>query len=63
VDLPFEEQSGRSVPGFDAKHDVRAFTLDRFRFSVVTALVDGQRAVVAIAHHRRAPGYWRHRVG
>lgn len=54
--------SGRSVPGFDLKHDVRQYKLSRFPFSVVTATVDDCRVVIAIAHHRRRPGYWGDRL-
>ncbi len=34
----------------------------RFPYSVVTAIVDGCRAVVAVAHGNREPGYWRDRL-
>ena len=55
-------QSGVSVPGFDSKLDVRRFTLKRFPYSVVTAVVSERCAVIAIAHGRRRPGYWRDRL-
>lgn len=55
-------QSGTRVPGFNLDRDVRRFALRRFPYSIVTALVDSQRAVVAVAHARRRPGYWKDRL-
>jgi plasmid stabilization system protein ParE len=55
-------QSGIQVHGFGRERDVRRFTVLRFPYSVVTAIVDGRRAVVAIAHTSREPGYWHDRV-
>lgn len=54
--------SGRRTAGIDARHEFRAFGLKRFPYVVVTGTVAGQRAVVAVAHTRRAPGYWRARA-
>lgn len=50
-------RSGARVPQTDPEREVR-----RFPYSVITAIVDGQPAVVAIAHGRREFGYWRGRV-
>ncbi len=47
----------------DPERDVRRFVVRVFPYSVVTALVSGQRAVVAVAHGRRDPLYWRDRLG
>ena len=55
-------RSGRRVPETPDDQDVRLFVVGRFPYSVVTAIVASQRAVVAVAHHRRRPGYWRQRV-
>ena len=44
-----------------SKH-VRKFPLRRFRYNVIY-LVDGDEVViVAVAHHRRRPGYWSGRI-
>ncbi len=59
ADLP---RSGPAIPGTDPEHDVRRFVVSRFPYLVITAIVAGQRAVVAVAHGRRRPGYWRDRV-
>ena len=42
-------ESGAPVHGFDARNDVRAYTLGRFRYRVITAVVSGSPAVVAVA--------------
>lgn len=54
--------SGSPVSGFSARHDVRQFVVRRFPYVVITALVREERLVVAIAHTRREPGYWKIRV-
>lgn len=54
--------SGALLSEFPTQHDVRRFVLRRFPYSIVTARIDGQRAVVAVAHDRRRPGYWRTRL-
>jgi hypothetical protein len=50
------------VRGIAPRFDARAFGLRRFPFSLVTAMVNGQRLIIAVAHARRAPGYWRERL-
>lgn len=55
-------QSGIRAHGFDRERDVRRFSVLRFPYSIVTAIVNGRRAVVAVAHARREPGYWSDRV-
>jgi toxin ParE1/3/4 len=59
ADLP---RSGRRVSGTEPARDVRRFVVRRFPYVVVTAIIAGQRAVVAVAHDRRRPGYWRDRL-
>lgn len=54
--------SGSPVSGFSARHDVRQFVVRRFPYVVVAALVGRERLVVAIAHTRREPGYWKTRL-
>lgn len=56
-------RSGRPVPDVPGELDLRTHALRRFPFVVVTATIDGTRAVVALAHTSRAPGYWRQRIG
>ena len=59
VDLP---RSGPRIPGTDPARDVRRFVVRRFPYLVITAIVLDERAVVAVAHGRRRPGYWRDRL-
>jgi len=54
--------SGTRVLGTLDQRNVRAFVLSRFPYTVVTAIVSGRRAVVAVAHHHRRPGYWGDRI-
>jgi len=39
---------------------VRHLVLRRFPFTVVYELDSDRVTVLAVAHHRRRPGYWRH---
>jgi toxin ParE1/3/4 len=44
--------------GVPHRTDTRRLVLPRFPYSLVY-LVDGETVfVIAVAHHRRAPGYW-----
>lgn len=37
--------------------------LDRYPYTIFFDLSDHEAVVLAIAHHRRKPGYWRNRAG
>jgi plasmid stabilization system protein ParE len=41
---------------------VRKFKLRKFRYNVIYVIDDHEVIVVAVAHHRRRPGYWRGRL-
>lgn len=58
--LPSE--SAPMVPRAPPGHVVRAFKLRRFPYSVIIAQWDHEVVIVALAHHRRAPGYWHARL-
>ena len=45
-------------PAFTA---ARLWPLHRFPYSIVYRVRDGQVRVIAVMHHSRKPGYWRHR--
>jgi len=49
-------QMGRRVGGH-----FRVVLAKRFPFSVIYALEEATVAIVAVAHQRRRPGYWRER--
>ncbi len=51
-----------ALPGLLPANDARSFPLQRFQYQVITAIVAGRRAVVAIAHTSRRPGYWMDRL-
>ena len=42
--------------------DIRRAMFRVFHFDLVYRVVDGQVQVLAIAHHRRQPGYWKTRI-
>ena len=42
--------------------DLRRFVLGRFPFSLIYAAVPETIRILAIAHQRRRPGYWRSRT-
>jgi cell division protein FtsL len=50
------------VLGFDAQYDVRKLVVNRFRYVLITAIVESALMVIAVAHTSRAPGYWRDRL-
>ena len=41
---------------------VRTFRLRTFRYNVVYVIDGDEIVIVAVAHHRRRPGYWRGRL-
>lgn len=47
--------------GSQISRDTRRSLLRRFPYSVIYGLDEDQLVIVAIAHHRRRPGYWRER--
>lgn len=42
-------------------HGKRRLVARRFPYSVIYTVVGEQIRVLAVAHHRRRPGYWRNR--
>lgn len=44
------------VPGYP---DTRSLPLNGFPFSVIYHLSGDTLRIIAVAHHRRRPGYWR----
>jgi plasmid stabilization system protein ParE len=45
-----------------AEHGTRKFVLQRFPFNVFYRSGEAEIIIVAVAHHRRRPGYWSDRV-
>jgi plasmid stabilization system protein ParE len=42
-------------------HGTRRYLLPHFPYSLVYRVRHGELEIVAVAHHRRRPGYWRSR--
>lgn len=57
-----QELRGVGVPGVRSDLAARRVILDRFPYAVV--FIDHADAihVIAVAHHKRRPGYWRDRL-
>jgi plasmid stabilization system protein ParE len=49
--------TGRTISG-----RVRKFRLRTFRYNVIYVVDDEVAIIVAVAHHRRRPGYWHTRL-
>jgi len=49
-------------PGWRSRTQVRRFGLQRFPFSIAYIAQRQRLLILAIAHGRRRPGYWRSRV-
>jgi plasmid stabilization system protein ParE len=43
------------------RHDLRRVRVDHFPYSIVYRNSLGAIVIIALAHHRRRPGYWRDR--
>lgn len=43
-------------------HETRRYLLPRFPFSIVYQEAPDQIEVIAVAHHKRRPGYWKKRL-
>lgn len=49
----------RPLVGSEIGEGERKFTVDRFRYNVIYRVEEKTVFVLAIAHHRRKPNYWR----
>jgi toxin ParE1/3/4 len=50
-------------PTWRGREDVRRRSVRRFPYSIIYAVEGDAVVILAIAHHRRRPGYWLPRVG
>jgi len=48
----------RPLSGKQLTSNVRQFRLRTFRYNVIYAVDSQELIIVAVAHHRRRPGYW-----
>lgn len=60
--LPSGTLHALSVPGVASDHRVRRVLVERFPFAVVFVETDTALHVVAVAHSKRRPRYWRGRL-
>lgn len=49
------------MAGTDIGKGERKFTVGRFRYNIIYRIEEKAIDVLAIAHHRRKPNYWRKR--
>ncbi|HEX3479123.1 MAG TPA: type II toxin-antitoxin system RelE/ParE family toxin [Kofleriaceae bacterium] len=49
-------------PTWRNREDLRVRVLRRFPFSIIYAVEADLLVIIAVAHHRRRPGYWLHRA-
>jgi|SRR5690554_2920062 len=47
--------------GVEKEKNIRFKLLSRFPFTIIYALELNTIIIIAVAHHRRRPGYWKHR--
>jgi toxin ParE1/3/4 len=62
VEQTTDRVSAAAEQGSPYLHDTRRFIVHRFPFSTVYVSRVPTNHVIAIAHHRRKPGYWRRRL-
>lgn len=55
-------QSAPLYVGAPKKFDVRKMSVSGWSYSLVVATVGSERLVIAVAHDKRKPGYWRDRL-
>ncbi len=54
--------SGAAVNGVPVDLQVRRLPVKRFPFHIIYLQSETELRVLAVAHDRRSPGYWQHRV-
>ena len=55
--------AGRLEPNAPEQFALRWYSLKRFPYALLTGQLGDRRVVVAVAHERRKPGYWKRRLG
>ncbi|HET7437366.1 MAG TPA: type II toxin-antitoxin system RelE/ParE family toxin [Thermoanaerobaculia bacterium] len=48
--------------GKQISKNVRQLPFGRFRYNLIYVIDEDEIVIVAVAHHRRRPGYWRNRL-
>lgn len=55
-------ESGNLLSGRRLVRDVRRHVFDRFPYDLITTVAQERLIIVAVAHHKRRPRYWRKRL-
>lgn len=56
-----QPERGGAVPGAESDERIRRLMMKRFPYSIVYMQLPDEIRVLAFAHARRRPGYWRNR--
>ena len=62
VELIQRHPGGSRVPGVKDEVPARRLVLRRFPYAVVFLELEAEIRILAFAHHRRRPAYWRDRL-
>lgn len=62
VEQALEFVARMPLAGVPVRQNVRKVVLRRFPYALFYEIVDESVRIVAVAHQRRRPGYWRHRT-
>jgi plasmid stabilization system protein ParE len=62
VEQALEFAARMPLAGVPVRRNVRKVVLRRFPYSLFYEIVGEAVHIIAVAHQRRRPGYWRHRV-
>lgn len=63
VEAALERALRHPMGGAPSPHGTRSMLIKGFPFSIVYRAKDAEVLVVAVAPHRRRPGYWSSRIG
>jgi len=62
VEASFELISENSKVGLELEDNIRRIVLNKFPFSILYAEEEPTIYILAVAHQKREPGYWRNRT-
>lgn len=62
IELILQQPAAWQRDSVVSSREIRRFVMRRFPFSIVYYVVDDIVRIVAIAHAKRKPGYWRMRI-
>jgi toxin ParE1/3/4 len=62
IELILQQPAAWQRDSVVTNREIRRFVMRRFPFSIVFYVVDDIVRIVAIAHAKRKPGYWRMRI-